>query len=66
MLTQQSKMSTTKVARALGCSVAVAAILSILPHTSRAAPVGGVVASGNASISNSGLVTTITNPPTGR
>ena len=40
-------------------SVAVAAILSCLPHASRAAPVGGVVASGSASISASGLVTTI-------
>ena len=40
-------------------SVAVAAILSCLPHASRAAPLGGVVASGVATISAAGPVTTI-------
>ncbi|MCX8501090.1 MAG: filamentous hemagglutinin N-terminal domain-containing protein, partial [Alphaproteobacteria bacterium] len=45
--------------RLIASSVAVAAILSLSPHSSRAAPVGGVVASGTATISASGLVTTI-------
>ncbi|MCX8501386.1 MAG: filamentous hemagglutinin N-terminal domain-containing protein, partial [Alphaproteobacteria bacterium] len=40
-------------------SVAVAAILSCLPHASRAAPLSGVVASGGATISTSGAITTI-------
>ncbi|MCX8501108.1 MAG: filamentous hemagglutinin N-terminal domain-containing protein, partial [Alphaproteobacteria bacterium] len=40
-------------------SVAVAAVLSLVPQVSRAAPLGGQVASGSATISASGLVTTV-------
>ena len=59
MMTKNTTNSATKFARVLSYSVAVAAILSIMPNPSRAAPVGGVVASGSASISASGLETTI-------
>ncbi|MCX8501327.1 MAG: filamentous hemagglutinin N-terminal domain-containing protein, partial [Alphaproteobacteria bacterium] len=41
------------------CLCSVAAILSCLPNYSHAAPVGGVVGSGSATISASGLVTTV-------
>ena len=60
MMTHKTTTSTAKFARALSYSVAVAAIVSLLPNPSRAAPVGGVVAiASSASISASGLETTI-------
>ncbi|MCX8502163.1 MAG: filamentous hemagglutinin N-terminal domain-containing protein, partial [Alphaproteobacteria bacterium] len=45
--------------RKVSTSVAMVALLTCLPQASRAAPVGGVVANGNATISASGLVTTV-------
>ncbi|MCX8502149.1 MAG: filamentous hemagglutinin N-terminal domain-containing protein, partial [Alphaproteobacteria bacterium] len=59
MLSQQGKVLTTKVARVLGYSVAAAALMSLFPSISRAAPVNGVVASGAATISAVGAITTI-------
>ncbi|MCX8500232.1 MAG: hypothetical protein ORO03_00840, partial [Alphaproteobacteria bacterium] len=43
----------------ISTSVAMVALLTCMPQTSHAAPVGGVVGSGSATISASGLVTTI-------
>ena len=52
MLTQRTAISTTKVAQTLACSVAIAALMSLVPNASRAAPIGGIIASGNATISS--------------
>ena len=60
MLRYPKKATPSRLSRVWVISVAFAALMSLLPAESRAAPLGGQVAGGSASISAKGLVTTIT------